>query len=197
MTNDEARARNVTMRPSYQAILWVGLLAISAGTAHCGSSSSTPIERVDSGSTVEAGRNIDAGHHAPGRDAAAAPENASGSGTSVGATAEDGGDGLPGSGGEGDETCVPDYQPCFDGGLACCGPSCTSGYCGSCGAEGVDCTASPICCLGLKCMPFGDAGRSYCGTNLCVPNGSACGGDSNATCCDDNCVDGFCTSDGS
>jgi hypothetical protein len=42
------------------------------------------------------------------------------------------------------------------------------------------------CCDGLQCS------GSYCGTHLCVPDGTACGGASGVVCCNDDCVGGVC-----
>jgi hypothetical protein len=196
MTNDEARARTV-MRTSDRTMLWAGLLAGLVGV-HCSSGTSS-IEKMRGNTgtaSPDASEGIDAGRVALRQDAATLPASATGTGSGLGSVPPGADAGGSKNGGGGTGVCVSDYDSCFDGGLPCCGPTCTNGYCGSCGAEGVDCTASPACCDGLTCMPFGDAGRSYCGTNLCVPNGSACGGESGATCCADNCVNGVCAPNG-
>jgi hypothetical protein len=83
--------------------------------------------------------------------------------------------------------CVLDFQPC--GGGSCCNMVCSSGACGGCLGEGNACIGDTDCCSGLTCAHAGDAG-SFCGTNLCAPDGTECG--NGTPCCNDNCNNGTC-----
>ncbi len=196
MTNDEARARTVkTTQPLRALSLWMaGLVTLLAGAgvgADCSGSStpnppisetpdaSSPV-RIDAGS----GRKHDAGLSTP----------TSGSGTGDGVVLPHGSDAGSGSGSNelggaaDDGGCVADFQPCGPE-TRCCSMMCTNGACGSCLAEGNPCEHDGDCCSGLACTSAGDAGK-FCGTNLCSPDGTVCGG--GTPCCNDDCIDGVC-----
>jgi hypothetical protein len=86
--------------------------------------------------------------------------------------------------------CIDDNKPCDAD--TCCEGVCTNGACGGCRDEGTPCVQASDCCDNLGCTKAGDAGLSYCGTNLCAPTGTPCGGTSTVTCCDEACNNGTC-----
>ena len=96
----------------------------------------------------------------------------------------------------GNDICAQDYASCATDGSTCCNLGCSMGVCGGCFAEGEHCSydggVAPVgvaaCCGGLAC----NAG--FCGTNACVPDGTACGGDAGVVCCNDNCDGTVCKS---
>jgi hypothetical protein len=96
-------------------------------------------------------------------------------------------DGAPGA-----AACIGDNKPCEADADTCCQGVCTNSACGGCRDEGTPCRQSSDCCDNLACTKAGDAGLSYCGTNLCSPKGTACGGASDVTCCDESCNNGTC-----
>jgi hypothetical protein len=103
----------------------------------------------------------------------------------------------------GGPSCLFEGLTCASGGgtgtAACCNADCnptTPGgdkyACGGCFAEGVEgCTVGGSdCCDHLACLTLGNGG-SYCGTNVCVPDGRACS--ATVPCCNDDCgVSGYC-----
>jgi hypothetical protein len=135
----------------------------------------------------------DSGQHKADLDASA--------GADVGLFVADGGRGLlDGAGFTGgatdasDAAPIPPNQTCLFNGLSCegdasnaCCTFCQNGACGGCFARGVQLPADGgLCCPGAgSVVTVGSV--SYCGTDLCLADGVACGDAGGKPCCNGQC----------